>query len=157
MVLQTQGLRLGTGTIVDATIIGAHSSTKNAEKKRDPEMHQNRARARLMNAALIRDAGTTNSVGPNLLTDPGSPVCGGLRWAQGVALQSHRFCHEREGQHQFDGSRGSRRNAMPHHLSAPDGRRCGRHRARAVWDLDIPQHLGRTYETPPAVDPSVDP
>jgi transposase, IS5 family len=29
-----------TGTIVDATIIGAPSSTKNAEGARDPEMHQ---------------------------------------------------------------------------------------------------------------------
>lgn len=38
--LQTQGLKVGTGTIVDATIIGAPSSTKNADKKRDPEMHQ---------------------------------------------------------------------------------------------------------------------
>ena len=28
------------GTIVDATIIDAPSSTKNKEKKRDPEMHQ---------------------------------------------------------------------------------------------------------------------
>ena len=28
------------GTIVDATIISAPSSTKNAEKKRDPEMYQ---------------------------------------------------------------------------------------------------------------------
>ena len=41
-VLQAQGLKLGTGTIVDATIIGAPSSTKNADKKRDPEMHQTR-------------------------------------------------------------------------------------------------------------------
>lgn len=39
-VLQAQGLKVGTGTIVDATIIGAPSSTKNADKKRDPEMHQ---------------------------------------------------------------------------------------------------------------------
>src|SRR5690349_7958564 len=39
-ILQGQGLKVGTGTIVDATIIGAPSSTKNAEKKRDPEMHQ---------------------------------------------------------------------------------------------------------------------
>ena len=38
--LQTQGLKVGTGTIVDATIIGAPSSTKNADKKRDPQMHQ---------------------------------------------------------------------------------------------------------------------
>jgi IS5 family transposase len=41
-VLQAHGLKVGTGKIVDATIIGAPSSTKNAEKKRDPEMHQTR-------------------------------------------------------------------------------------------------------------------
>jgi len=38
--LASQGLRLSTGTIVDATIINAPSSTKNASKSRDPEMHQ---------------------------------------------------------------------------------------------------------------------
>ena len=41
-VLQAHGLKVGTGTIVDATIISAPSSTKNADKKRDPEMHQTR-------------------------------------------------------------------------------------------------------------------
>lgn len=41
-VLQERGMKVGTGTIVDATIIGAPSSTKNAEKRRDPEMHQTR-------------------------------------------------------------------------------------------------------------------
>jgi IS5 family transposase len=35
-VLQASGFKLKTGTIVDATIIGAPSSTKNAERKRDP-------------------------------------------------------------------------------------------------------------------------
>jgi IS5 family transposase len=39
-ILQSRGLKVGTGTIVDATIIGAPSSTKNKDKKRDPEMHQ---------------------------------------------------------------------------------------------------------------------
>ncbi len=38
--LQQQGLTINTGTIVDATIISAPSSTKNKEQKRDPEMHQ---------------------------------------------------------------------------------------------------------------------
>lgn len=38
--LQTNGLKLSGGTIVDATIIAAPSSTKNKEKARDPEMHQ---------------------------------------------------------------------------------------------------------------------
>lgn len=41
-VLQERGLKLGTGTIVDATIIGAPSSTKNKDKQRDPQMHQTR-------------------------------------------------------------------------------------------------------------------
>ena len=40
--LQSRGLKLGTGTIVDATLIGAPSSTKNADHARDPEMHQTR-------------------------------------------------------------------------------------------------------------------
>jgi len=40
--LQENGLRISTGTIVDATIIEAPSSTKNKEGKRDPEMHQTR-------------------------------------------------------------------------------------------------------------------
>ena len=35
-------LKAATGTIVDATIINAPSSTKNADKARDPEMHQTR-------------------------------------------------------------------------------------------------------------------
>ena len=38
--LQSRGVRITTGTIVDATIIHAPSSTKNREGQRDPEMHQ---------------------------------------------------------------------------------------------------------------------
>jgi len=38
--LQAQGLKVASGTIVDATIITAPSSTKNAEQARDPEMKQ---------------------------------------------------------------------------------------------------------------------
>ena len=41
-VLQDSGMTLKTGTIVDATIIAIPSLTKNAKKKRDPEMHQTR-------------------------------------------------------------------------------------------------------------------
>lgn len=40
--LQAQGLKVSTGTIVDATIISAPSSTKNKTGKRDPEMRQTR-------------------------------------------------------------------------------------------------------------------
>ncbi|WP_305806958.1 IS5 family transposase [Stenotrophomonas sp. YIM B06876] len=38
--LARKGLSLRAGTIVDATIINAPSSTKNGDGKRDPEMHQ---------------------------------------------------------------------------------------------------------------------
>jgi len=38
--LSSKGLMLKRGSIVDATIIAAPSSTKNAEGERDPEMHQ---------------------------------------------------------------------------------------------------------------------
>jgi transposase, IS5 family len=36
--LAEKGLKIATGTIVDATIISAPCSTKNADKARDPEM-----------------------------------------------------------------------------------------------------------------------
>ena len=38
--LEDKGIRITTGTIVDATIIHAPSSTKNESRQRDPEMHQ---------------------------------------------------------------------------------------------------------------------
>src|SRR6478609_1067015 len=40
--LEARGVRIANGTIVDATIINAPSSTKNAAKARDPDMHQTR-------------------------------------------------------------------------------------------------------------------
>lgn len=40
--LAARGVKVATGTIVDAAIIAAPSSTKNAAKARDPEMHQTR-------------------------------------------------------------------------------------------------------------------
>lgn len=38
--LEAKGIKIARGTIVDATIISAPSSTKNTEKARDPDMHQ---------------------------------------------------------------------------------------------------------------------
>jgi IS5 family transposase len=40
--LAAQGLMMREGTIVDATLIAASPSTKNKDKKRDPEMHQSK-------------------------------------------------------------------------------------------------------------------
>jgi IS5 family transposase len=54
-----RGLIMKEGTLVDATIIQAPPSTKNAEKSRDPEMHQTKkgsiasSRSRLASAALL--------------------------------------------------------------------------------------------------------
>ena len=40
--LAVRGLMMREGTLVDATLLAAPSSTKNKEKQRDPEMHQTR-------------------------------------------------------------------------------------------------------------------
>jgi IS5 family transposase len=40
--LASKGLHIATGTIVDATISAAPSSTKNSKEEHDPEMHQTR-------------------------------------------------------------------------------------------------------------------
>ncbi len=40
--LKSKGIKIGTGTIMDATLISAPSSAKKAKGERDPEMHQTR-------------------------------------------------------------------------------------------------------------------
>ena len=42
LALASPGVRITTGTIVDATVIHAPSSTRISDQKRDPEMHQTR-------------------------------------------------------------------------------------------------------------------
>jgi IS5 family transposase len=68
--LETKGIRISTGTIVDATIIHAPSSTKNSSGKRDPEMHQtkkgkqwcvSRTRAKARDAVLKMGDGLPES------------------------------------------------------------------------------------------------
>ena len=59
--LERHGLKIGTGTIVDATILHAPSSTKNKSGERDPEMHQVRKGKQWyfgMKAHVGVDAGT---------------------------------------------------------------------------------------------------
>ena len=82
--LAANGLTVATGTIVDATIINAPSSTKNAGKARDPEMHQTKkgnqwyfgmkghfgvdSRSKLIHAVQATPANVADSmVLPNLL------------------------------------------------------------------------------------------
>ena len=42
--LKSKGIKIGAGTIMDATLISAPSSTKNEEGERDPETRQTRKR-----------------------------------------------------------------------------------------------------------------
>ena len=76
--LATKGLKVATGTIVDATIINAPSSTKNADKAHDPEMHQTKkatqwyfgidSRTKLIHAVVATLANVADSaVLPELL------------------------------------------------------------------------------------------
>jgi len=65
-VLQARGLKVGTGTIVDATIIAAPSSTKNASGARDPEMHQTKKgnqwhHGMKLHIGVDKDTGLTHS------------------------------------------------------------------------------------------------
>ncbi len=65
-VLQASGLKVGTGTIVDATIIAAPSSTKNASRTRDPEMHQTKKgnqwhHGMKLHIGVDKDTGLTHS------------------------------------------------------------------------------------------------
>ena len=75
--LAAKGLKVATGTIVDATIINAPCSTKNADKARDPEMHQTKkgnqwyfgmkahfgvdSRTKLIHAAVVTPANVADS------------------------------------------------------------------------------------------------
>jgi IS5 family transposase len=82
--LAAKGLKIATGTIVGATIINALSSTKNAQRARDPEMHQTKkgnqwyfgmkahlgvdSRTKLIHAAVATPANVADSaVLPDLL------------------------------------------------------------------------------------------
>jgi IS5 family transposase len=80
--LAAKGLKIATGTIVDATIINAPSSTKNAAKARDPEMHQTKkgqwyfgmkahlgvdSRSKLIHAAVATPA---NAADNTVVADP---------------------------------------------------------------------------------------
>ena len=57
--LEEKKLLLRSGTIVDATIISAPSSTKNASKSRDPEMHQGKKNKREWKFGMKVHVGTS--------------------------------------------------------------------------------------------------
>ena len=86
---------MATGTIVDATIINAPSSTKNADKARDPEMHQTKkgnqwyfgmkahfgvdSRTKLIHAAVATPANVADSTVLAELCTATKPASGVIR------------------------------------------------------------------------------
>src|SRR3954447_20070910 len=93
--LAENGLKIATGTIVGAAVINAPSSTKNANKARDPEMHQTKkgnqwyfgmkahlgvdSRTKLIHAVVATPANIADStVLPSCCTGT-RPACGVIR------------------------------------------------------------------------------
>src|SRR2546422_5517859 len=91
--LQAQGVRITTGTIVDATILHAPTSTKNREQQRDPEMHQTKkgkqwyfgmkahvgvdSKTKIIHTAVATAANVADSAGlPHLFHRGGTPGLG---------------------------------------------------------------------------------
>jgi len=105
--LQENGLKVATGTIVDATIISAPSSTKNKNRQRDPEMHQTKkgnqwyfgmkahigvdSRTRLIYSVAATAANVHDSrVLPDLLHGGETRVWGDSAYAgQGEVIRKH--------------------------------------------------------------------
>ena len=105
--IQARGLRMGTGTSVDATILHAPSSTKNREQKRDPEMHPTRqgnpwyfgrkahvgvdSKSKLIHAVVATAANVADSqVLPELLHGDGTRVWGDQAYrGQGRVLEKY--------------------------------------------------------------------
>jgi len=105
--LAANGLKIATGTIVDAMIINAPSSTKNADKARDPEMHQTKkgnqwyfgmkahfgvdSRTKLIHAVVATPANVADSaVLPNLLHGKETRVWGDQAYrGQKAVIREH--------------------------------------------------------------------
>ncbi len=111
--LAANGLKVSTGTIVDATIISAPSSTKNADKARDPEMHQTKkgnqwyfgmkahlgvdSRTKLIHAAVATPANTADStVLPDLLHGKETRVWGDQAYRGQRAVIRHKAPRARD-------------------------------------------------------------
>ena len=125
--LAAKGLKVATGTIVDATIINAPSSTKNADKARDPEMHQTKkgnqwyfgmkahigvdSRSKLIHAVVATAANVADStVLPDLLHGQETRVWGDQAYrGQREVIREHAPERQRLHQPPLSPSRGGGR------------------------------------------------
>ena len=114
--LRRSGIKITKGTIIDATIIGAPTSTKNQDGERDPEMHQTAkgqqwyfgmkahvgvdSRTKLVHTVLASAANVADrDAMPYLLHGNETRVSGGSGLS-GPNRRHSRACPEREGLHQ---------------------------------------------------------
>jgi len=124
--LRAQGLAVSTGTIVDATIIAAPSSTKNATGTRDPAMHQTQkgrqwyfgmkghfgvdSRSKLIHSVEVTPANIHDShVLPWLLHGQERRVWGDSAYAGQAGPLSVCAPHARDFTHRRSGSRATNR------------------------------------------------
>jgi len=56
--LACKGLRISTGTIVDATITRLHHQPRTSKGERDPEMHQTRKKGKAVVCVTTQSAGS---------------------------------------------------------------------------------------------------
>ncbi len=140
--LEAQGLRLREGTIVDASIIEAPSSTKNRGGARDPEMHQakkgnERHFGMKLHIGVDADTGlahsmTTTAANVNDVTEAHRLLHGNEAQAWGDAgyqgVQKREEHRERRVEWQVAMRPGLRR-----HLSPGSQEALGEHRVRRRW------------------------
>jgi transposase, IS5 family len=124
--LRAQGLAVSTGTIVDATIIAAPSSTKNATGTRDPAMHQTQkgrqwyfgmkghfgvdSQSKLIHSVEVTPANIHDShVLPWLLHGQERRVWGDSAYAGQAGVLSVCAPHARDFTHRRTGSRATNR------------------------------------------------
>ena len=124
--LRAQGLAISTGTIVDATIIAAPSSTKNASGTRDPAMHQTQkgrqwyfgmkghfgvdSQSKLIHSVEVTPANIHDShVLPWLLHGQERRVWGDSAYAGQAGMLSVCAPHARDFTHRRTGSRATNR------------------------------------------------
>lgn len=124
--LRSQGLAVSTGTIVDATIIAAPSSTKNATGTRDPAMHQTQkgrqwyfgmkghfgvdSQSKLIHSVEVTPANIHDShVLPWLLHGAERRVWGDSAYAGQAGVLSVCAPHARDFTHRRSGSRATNR------------------------------------------------
>lgn len=107
--LSERGLFVGKGTIVDATIINAPSSTKNEHKERDPEMHQTRKGKQWyfgmkVHTGVDVDSGLVHTVQATSANVADVNVLGELLHGQEQSLHGDSAYHSRELQAQAQAS-----------------------------------------------------